>query len=135
MINGKVEDGIGGGVCQVSSTLYNAILLAGLKPTVRTSHFYPSTYCPPGLDATVADNLIDFQFKNPLAHNVYILAEAHNNALTIRVLGTQADLQGNTIHLETIGTPLAPSVYRIYSMQGQVIEREFLHTDRYEKMS
>ena len=131
LINGKSVPGIGGGVCQVSSTLYNAILLAGLSPTERFSHFIPSSYCPPGLDATVADDLIDFQFMNPLPHNVYILASADGKKITVQVLGTQADLQGKHISIETVGSSRRPSVYRIYSANGQVVEREYLHTDSY----
>ena len=131
LVNGKAVPGIGGGVCQVSSTLYNAILLAGLNPTVRYSHFLPSTYCPPGLDATVADDLIDFQFTNPLPHNVYLLANADGRKITVQVLGTQADLGGKKITLETVGSRMRPSVYRVYSTNGQVVEREYLHTDSY----
>lgn len=133
IIEGRMEQDIGGGVCQVSSTLYNAILLAGLTPTVRTAHFYPSAYCPPGLDATVADGLIDFRFRNSLKHNVYLRSVTDGSSLTIYVLGTRADLNGNTIRLETDGSPLSPSVYRIYSKNGEITEREFLHTDDYSE--
>lgn len=131
ILDGQLADGIGGGVCQVSSTLYNAILLAGLTPTARTSHALPSAYCPPGLDATVADGQIDLQFRNQLAHNVYLLASADGHTLTVYILGTQADLGGKTIRLESTGSRFHPSVYRLYLAGGQVIEREFLHTDSY----
>lgn len=131
ILDGQLADGIGGGVCQVSSTLYNAILLAGLTPTARTSHALPSAYCPPGLDATVADGQIDLQFRNQLAHNVYLLASADGHTLTVYVLGTQADLGGKTIRLESDGSRLHPSVYRLYLAGGQVVQREFLHTDSY----
>ncbi len=131
ILDGQLADGIGGGVCQVSSTLYNAILLAGLTPTARTSHALPSAYCPPGLDATVADGQIDLQFRNPLAHSVYLLTSADGHTLTVYVLGTRADLGGKTIQLESDGGRLHPSVYRLYLAGGQVVEREFLHTDSY----
>ena len=131
ILDGQLADGIGGGVCQVSSTLYNAILLAGLTPTARTSHALPSAYCPPGLDATVADGQIDLQFRNQLAHSIYLLTNADEHTLTVYVLGTQADLGGKTIRLESTGSRFHPSVYRLYLAGGQVIEREFLHTDSY----
>ena len=131
ILDGQLADGIGGGVCQVSSTLYNAILLAGLTPTARTSHALPSAYCPPGLDATVADGQIDLQFRNQLAHSVYLLTNADGHTLTVYILGTRADLGGKTIRLESTGSRLHPSVYRLYLAGGQVIEREFLHTDNY----
>ncbi|WP_288312637.1 VanW family protein, partial [uncultured Selenomonas sp.] len=131
ILDGQLADGIGGGVCQVSSTIYNAILLAGLTPTARTSHALPSAYCPPGLDATVADGQIDLQFRNQLAHSVYLLTNADGHTLTVYILGTRADLGGKTIRLESTGSRLHPSVYRLYLAGGQVIEREFLHTDSY----
>ena len=131
IVNGSTEQGIGGGVCQVSSTLYNAVLLSGLTPTVRTPHYFPSSYCPPGLDATVADDLLDFQFKNQLPHNVYLLTRTYGAALTIYVLGTKKDLEGNTITLEREGSAMRPTVYRVYSRNGQIIEREYMHTDSY----
>lgn len=131
IIDGKVEEDVGGGVCQVSSTLYNAVLLAGLTPTMRTPHFYPSSYCPPGRDATVADGLLDFQFKNQLPHSVYLLSRVYGAELTIYILGTVADLQGNTITLEQEGTVMQPTVYRIFSRNGTIIEREYMHTDSY----
>ena len=135
IVEGRMQQDIGGGVCQVSSTLYNAILLAGLTPTVRTSHFYPSAYVPAGLDATVADGQIDFQFKNTLPHNVYLLSSVYGSALTIYVLGTWADLGGSTISLETATERTTPapviSVYRLWQQGGQTTNREYLHTDSY----
>ena len=131
IINGKTEDGVGGGVCQVSSSLYNAILLAGLTPTERTPHYFPSSYVSSGRDATVADGSIDFKFRNDLNHPVYLKSYASGSALTICVLGTSADLNGNTIAIETGGDGMNPSVYRVYYNNGSVVKEEYLHTDRY----
>jgi vancomycin resistance protein YoaR len=131
IINGRLAQDVGGGVCQVSSTLYNAVLLAGLQATERTPHFYPSAYCPTGRDATVADGLLDFKFQNTLSHPVYLLTTAAGSSLTIYVVGTKADLEGDTITLQNEGPRLHPSVYRIWTRNGQVISREFLHTDSY----
>ncbi len=131
IINGKTEDGVGGGVCQVSSTLYNAVLLAGLTPTERTAHFFPSSYVSAGRDATVADEQIDFKFRNDLPHPVYLTAYASGSTLTVFVLGTKADLGGNEIVIESDGNGMNPSVYRVYYNNGQVVKDEFLHTDKY----
>ena len=133
IIEGRLEEDVGGGVCQVSSTLYNAVLLAGLEPTVRAAHFSPSSYCPPGRDATVADGLLDFKFQNQLPHNVYLISRAYGSELTIYILGTWSDLEGNTITLETEGSRMQPSVYRVYRRGGEVVEREYLHTDSYSE--
>ncbi|MBQ7454123.1 MAG: VanW family protein [Selenomonadaceae bacterium] len=128
IINGRPDVDYGGGVCQVSSTLYNAVLLAGLTPTDRTPHFFQSTYIGPGRDATVAYGQIDFQFRNDLAHNVYLIGEADGATLSVYVLGTKADLNGADISLETEGT----SLYRVWRNGDTVIKDEYLHTDVYE---
>lgn len=62
----------GGGICQGSTTLYNAALMAGMEILERECHSIPSSYCPLGLDATVDYGNIDFRFRNPLSTPVYI---------------------------------------------------------------
>ena len=133
IIAGKVEQDIGGGVCQVSSTLYNAVLLAGLTSTARTSHFYPSAYLPAGLDATVADGQIDFVFQNTLPHSVLLRSGASGGTLTVEIYGCRADLPGE-YDLETaiIGPPPTVEVYRVLYQGEAVIEREYLYTDVYD---
>jgi len=134
IVYGEHAIDVGGGVCQVSSTLYNAILLAGLTPVERTGHFASSSYVPAGRDATVADGLIDFVFRNPLAHPVYLTIYNSGSTLTIYVLGTKADLGGKSIALVTEGSTMRPSLYRLWLQNGQVVEKEFLHTDAYEPL-
>ena len=131
IVNGEPAVDVGGGVCQVSSTLYNAILLAGMKPTERTNHSLVSSYVPAGRDATVADGLLDFVFQNPLPHPILLRVANSGSALTIYVLGTKADLGGKTISLVTEGSSKNPSLYRIWKQNGQVIDREYLHPDSY----
>lgn len=132
IINGRPAEDYGGGVCQVSSTLYNAVLLAGLTPTERTPHFYQSTYVAPGRDATVADGYLDFKFRNDFPHNVYLIAEAYGSTLSVYVLGTKADLGGADIAIEREGSDMTPSIYRVWYSGNDVIRSEFLHTDVYE---
>ncbi len=72
---GDYTMGVGGGICQVSSTLYNAVVNAGLTVTKRTQHSLPSNYVPYGLDATVADDRLDFVFKNSTNADIYISTE------------------------------------------------------------
>ncbi len=133
IVDGKVEQDIGGGVCQVSSTLYNAILMAGMTPTARTAHFYPSAYVDPGLDATVADGQIDFVFMNSLPHSVVLRAGGSGGTLTVEVYGCTGDLAGD-IELETviIGPPPTVEVYRVTYSGDKVLSREYLHTDEYD---
>lgn len=131
IINGESAIDVGGGVCQVSSTLYNAVLLAGLTPTERTPHFFKSSYIGAGRDATVADGQIDFKFRNDLPHSVYLKSYPSGSTLTICVLGTKADLGGASISIEREGYDMSPSIYRVYYKDGQVVKNEFLHTDSY----
>lgn len=91
IINGKLEPGSGGGVCQVSSTLFNAVILSGLEVTQRTCHFSPVSYVPLGRDATVAEGVIDFCFRNHLRHGVYIYAEYAPGSVSIWILGNKED--------------------------------------------
>ena len=71
---GEYVEGVGGGICQVSSTLYNAVMNAGpaLTVTKRTAHSHPSNYVAMGLDATVQDNRLDFVFRNDTTSDIFI---------------------------------------------------------------
>lgn len=159
IIEGKTVPDIGGGVCQVSSTLYNSILLADMKPIERTPHFHPLGYVPIGLDATVADNLLDFKFKSTLTKNAYVVTKISNGTLTVIILGNSSDLSketitvtakvdktleahtiskydpnlpaGKTIVEESGLTGYIVSSYRIKSINNQEVSRELLYVDEY----
>ncbi|WP_432718702.1 VanW family protein [Pectinatus frisingensis] len=130
IIDGKVVPGIGGGVCQVSSTLYDAILLAGLTPVERTAHYFPADYVPPAFDATVADGVIDFKFRNNLPHSIYVFTRTTNDTLSIFILGSNTDKLPYTITLKSSYNNGAASAYRVFSKDGTIIKNEFLHTDK-----
>ncbi|WP_027623743.1 VanW family protein [Clostridium lundense] len=72
IVGNQVDSGLGGGICQVSSTLYNAALKANLKSVERVHHTLPSSYVPLGRDATVDWGNIDYKFKNTLPYPIYI---------------------------------------------------------------
>ncbi|MHC1684277.1 MAG: VanW family protein [Clostridiaceae bacterium] len=72
IVQNKIVDGFGGGICQVSSTLYSAILHANVKAVERTNHNLPVAYIPLGLDATIAEGSVDYKFKNTLGYPMYI---------------------------------------------------------------
>ncbi|EKU77559.1 VanW family protein [Veillonella seminalis] len=90
-MNGTLVPGIGGGICQVSSTLFNSALLSGMKIVERTPHFAPVGYMPAGRDATVAYGYLDFIFSNPYNHPIYVLAHTSGDTLTISILGFDSD--------------------------------------------
>ncbi|MHC6178481.1 VanW family protein [Clostridium sp. JNZ X4-2] len=72
IIGDKVESGLGGGICQVSTTLYNAVYKAGLTSTERVHHTLPVHYVGEGMDATVDYGNIDYKFRNDFKYPVYI---------------------------------------------------------------
>lgn len=102
----KLVPDAGGGVCQVSTTLFNAALRAGLFIASRAPHFAPAGYVPVGLDATVADNSLDFAFTNPFEHPVYVYTVVGKNTITTYILGNHADLC--TVTFQTAGLANLP---------------------------
>lgn len=86
IIKGKLEKEEGGGVCQVSSTLYNAALLAGMEITERNPHSQPVSSVSPGRDAAVLFGASDLRFVNCLSEPVTIRASVDENRLKIRIL-------------------------------------------------
>lgn len=91
-IDGKLEPGTGGGVCQVSTTLFNAVLVAGMEVVTRTPHFAPVGYIEIGRDATVSYGSIDFAFRNSMPNATYIMTDAAEGYVTIKILGKKADM-------------------------------------------
>ena len=90
-LNGETVQEVGGGVCQTSSTLYNAVVLANLEVTERTNHTYISSYVPIGRDATVSWGGPDFKFKNNRDYPIKIEASYAGGKLTCKIIGTDVD--------------------------------------------
>ena len=87
--NGQLVPGIGGGICQVSSTLYAACLNAGLEIVERYPHSKPVAYIPSGMDATVSWGILDYKFKNNTEYPVKIQDSYANGAIFVQILGTR----------------------------------------------
>lgn len=154
IIHGHLKPGIGGGICQVSSTLFNAVLKSDLKIVQRSHHAFPVHYLPPGRDATVVDGAIDFKFQNDTPAPVYISAYAHRGVLSFALFGKRTP--GRTVSLvqgkKTVGDfstdtetdptlfqgqhvvkePGHPDIdviwYRVVRQNGEVVSREPIHT-------
>lgn len=86
--NGQLIDSFGGGVCQTSTTAYNAALLAGLDIVERNRHRFAPSYVLPGRDAAVAYYTIDLRFKNPYDFPIKIKAKIEGNQLKVGMYGT-----------------------------------------------
>lgn len=90
-LNGETVQEYGGGICQVSSTLYAATLYANLEIVQRQNHTYASSYIDLGLDATVSWGGPDFQFSNNKAYPIKIEASYYDGYMTVNIWGTKMD--------------------------------------------
>lgn len=97
--NGEYTEGIGGGVCQVSTTLYNAALLSGLTVTEYHSHSLAVGYVPPSRDAMVSGTAFDLKISNPMQTAVYIRAYCNSGSLTVKIYGKS---RGEQYSIETV---------------------------------
>jgi len=112
-VGGLTVDEIGGGICQMSSTLYLATLRANMGISERHNHGYAVGYVPDGLDATVYSGSLDFRFKNTSKYPVKIVANVSNRTLSVSVYGTNTD--GITVEMKTekISSKAYETVYKI----------------------
>jgi len=97
-IGTKVGSDYGGGICQVSTSLYNTVIRANIKSTVRNHHSIPSTYIPLGMDATVDWGNLDYAFTNTLAYPIYIESVVKNKILTFNIY-SDSSLNDKTYNL------------------------------------
>lgn len=104
--NGKVEDSIGGGVCQVSTTLYNAVLRAELEIVERSPHSMVVTYVEPSMDAAIAGDYKDFKFRNNTQVPIYIEGGTYSGNIYFNLYGeeTRSKKRKVTFESETIET-------------------------------
>jgi vancomycin resistance protein YoaR len=131
---------LGGGICQVASTLFDAGLLAGLTPSERHRHSSPVDYVEPGEDATIAWGAIDLRMTNDLSQRVRLRVQVVGGTLAARWEG-ETPLDG-TYELETRRREVPASsdrnlpgreieLYRVHRRDDGDVEREFVHRDLY----
>ena len=127
IVNGKLEKGIGGGICQVSSTIYNAALYSGLDIINIKNHSIPSEYISKGRDATVSIGDIDFKFRNNYESPILIYNEVLDNKVVSTIYGSKNDKKEIEILTEITET-LPNNIVKKYSEDlyiGQkIIEEE-----------
>jgi vancomycin resistance protein YoaR len=156
--DGELIRAFGGGVCQTSTTLYNAALLSGMEIVERHSHDFAAHYVPPGHDAAVAFPSLDLRFRNPYSFPVRIQAAAKDDRLHVRILGARKpDLEyrivtealQRTTPARLTGTGPADSgaylrspgavgsrvvTYRLALRDGKAVRRDRLSDDTYRAM-
>ncbi|PEI95306.1 vancomycin resistance protein [Bacillus pseudomycoides] len=134
-LQGKVVQSAGGGVCQVSSTLYGAALRADLGVVARSNHSMPVHYLPLGQDAAVADYGPDLKFKNNTGKYIYIQASSNGSSITTRIFGTPTG-KNVEVSSKVIGeteNKITAVTYKKVTQNGQVISNGQISKSVYKK--
>lgn len=159
---GKVVQDVGGGICQTSSTLYNAALYANLEIVDRSNHQFLTSYVSAGRDATVAWGSIDFHFKNNRTYPIKIEASAENGVCTMSIYGIKEETEyevviqsvvlsyipyttkyenddtleeGKEVVEQSGYTGCTSEAYKILKLNGEVVSKTLLSKDTYDPMT
>ncbi|MBO5479228.1 MAG: VanW family protein [Clostridia bacterium] len=160
-MGGKIVPGIGGGICQVSSTLYNAALLANLEITERRNHYFITSYVSQSRDATVSYGSIDFKFKNTRNYPIKVECISRNGICQVFIYGMEEEVEyeveiqdkvtevipyttktiktdelakGENLTVQKGVNGYKSEAYRILKQNGQVISKTLLSKDSYNPL-
>ena len=134
IVGGKVTNGEGGGVCQVSTTIYNAALMSGLTIDEVHNHSLPSRYVQRGRDATVSYGYTDLKFTNPFTNPVYIKNIVGNGAITSKIYGCNLDREKIIIKIveEYRKSKITVQTYRLFlDEENNIMKKELVNTSFY----
>ena len=156
---GKVVDGLGGGICQISSTLYDAVVFADLDVTVRRNHQFITSYLPGGKDATVVWGSQDFKFKNSRKYPIKMVASANGGVCKVSIYGIKEEKEYEVIIQSKITSYINPTTiykedptleegkeiveqtaitgcrsegYKILKLNGKIVSQTLLSKDTYK---
>ena len=159
--NGKVVDGIGGGICQISSTLYNSAIFANLDITERHNHQFLTSYVDPGRDATVVYGVKDLKFKNNRSFPIKIEMKVSNSIVFCNIYGLKEETEYDiNFDVDTISSQEPPiqyeydnninigskkikqsgssgttvNVYKVVKSNGSIVARDLLSQDTYRAL-
>ena len=124
--NGKVVLDVGGGICQLSSTLYNSTLLSNLEIVERRSHYFKTSYLPAGRDATVSWGSVDFKFKNNRKYPIKITAVAQDGVVKVEIYGIKQE-DDYDVKIESTETSIIP-METIYEQDSSLEKGEQITT-------
>ena len=160
--DGQVVDGLAGGICQISSTLYNAVVKANLEVTERRNHSFTTSYIKAGQDATVVYGVIDFKFKNSRTYPIKISASVDSGIAEFRINGIKEEVEydislspvttgsipyttqyipdpslapGQQVVVQGGGNGLKVTTYKDTKLDGKLVSREVISTDTYRPMN
>lgn len=158
---GKVVQEVGGGICQVSSTLYNAILYANLEVVDRSNHYFETSYVDAGRDATVSWGTVDFKFKNNRKYPIKVEAVSKNGVTKISIKGIKEEKEYEVVIQSKVTSTIQKNVkyeedaslnssdeiivqeghngctsktYKILKLNGAVISTEEISSDYYHSL-
>lgn len=123
---------VGGGICQVSSTLNAAVLRAGILPTEHHNHSQNVSYLASGLDATISAGKLDYQFVNTLQYPIYIEATTDNGVLKVALYSNTKALNGITYQAEVAGTKKKNTTYIVGYLNGVEVSRYKAYSSSYK---
>lgn len=159
--NGKVVDGLGGGICQISSTLYNTVVLANLEIVSRRNHQFTTSYVAAGRDATVVYGSTDFEFKNTRTYPVKLKCSVKNGIAQIDLYGLKEEVEYQIKIQPSVIEVIEPKTkyqedfslesgkekviqkgskgyktvtYKIFYLDGKIVKKEILSKDTYNPM-
>ena len=135
IVGGRYVNGEGGGVCQVSTTIYNAALLSGLDIVEVHNHTFPSHYVGKGRDAAVSYGYIDLKFKNNFAHPIYIKNIVSNGAITSKIYGCNQDREKLYIRTQESRDKdkIIVKTYRVFlGEENNKIREELISENKYK---
>ena len=136
-VSGEVVDGLGGGICQITSTLYNAVLYANLEIVERSNHQFVPSYVKASRDATVVYGSIDFKFKNNRDYPIKLVCSVSGGIAKFDIYGLRTDNEYDVEISSYVTGSTANSTYseayRILKQNGQVVSTELLSKDVYKR--
>lgn len=136
-LSGQVVDGLGGGICQITSTLYNAVVYANLEIVERTNHQFVPSYVTASRDATVVYGSIDFKFKNNRNYPIKITCSVSGGVANFKIFGLKQDddceVQISSYETGRTSTAIYSEAYKILKRDGKEVGRELLSKDTYKR--
>ena len=136
-VEGRVEDGLGGGICQITSTLYNAVIYANLEITQRTNHQFVPSYVTASRDATVVYGALDFQFKNNRNYPIKLVCSVSGGIANFQIFGMRqeddVEVQISSYETGRTATAIYSEAYKILKRNGQVVDKQLLSKDTYKR--
>ena len=136
-VSGEVVDGLGGGICQITSTLYNAVIYANLDIVERSNHQFVPSYVKASRDATVVYGAIDFKFKNNRNYPIKINCSVSGGIAKFQIFGLKQeddyDVQISAYETGRTATAIYSEAYKILKRNGKEVSRSLLSKDTYKR--